>query len=277
MSKNKKSTEVELCITDHTKTFLEIRNVLHPEEILPLEREKPPWFQIKEEVEEKFDLLRKEINQLAEVMEAPPRILIGFEMKSDIDQRCTRLTNDFDNCFKLVSDLEQCDKSDEQHAICKNLHSKYCSKLATMLDEFRKMQTRYIRAVEGPLVQGEENEEDFYMSPQMYEQDQNLETIRYEEESAIMRRNEYQKIHKEINDIKNLSRQIYDLVIEQGTLMDRIDQNLVNAIERISEGNENIQVTIKMGQTNLIYWVVLLVSVVIFSIVVIVMIRLKRG
>jgi len=275
--KHRERTEEELSITNHTNTFMQMRQECQHEVNLPVEREMPLWVQIKQDSETQMKSMKAEMKELREIMDTPPSVLDTFNTKNDIDFRCTKLTAQIDSLYKLVTELDkQTDISNEQISICKNLRINLCTKLTVMLNEFRAMQSYYSKVVEGPIVQGEENEEDI-PNHQMIENDPVFDTIRDEGEAANLRGIEYQKIHKMVYELKNLFTQLSDMVIEQGSLMDRIDQNLVTATLDIDKGRENIVKAITYGKSNLICWIGLLVIIVIFSVIVIVVIRLRRG
>jgi len=144
-----------------------------------------------------------------------------------------------------------------------------------MLTSFKQMQNKYTYEVEGPVVQGEEiDDPDSYKMP-VY--DTSFDIIALEEEQALQRREEYIKIHKTITELKTLMTELSDLVIAQGTIMDRIDMNITTAVEHMNVATSELKIAIPKSTTNLYCWIGLLVVIVVFSVIVIVIIRLRRG
>jgi len=269
---------------DLTALFLNFRKECYrpppPENedpVLPVQREEPIWVQIKNESEDKMKRIKIEMLDLSDLMERPPNLLETNDTKIEIDQRCTILMRDFDNCFQMVRELDKHgEHSDEQRSICIHIRENLCGKLSIMISDFKQMQNRYAKVVEGPVVEGQEIEdEDEWMK--MIPYDPELDRLKFEEELARLRGIEYQKIYKSIREIKELFTQLSELIIEQGTIMDRIEMHLINANEYIEQGGREIKETIPKSKTGLTLWVVLLVIVIIISVIVIVMIKIRRG
>ena len=61
------------------------------------------------------------------------------------------------------------------------------------------------------------------------------------DKDIISRKTEINKIVKQMNDLSELFREISTLVIEQGTLLDRIDFNVSDATRHVSAGNRELQ------------------------------------
>jgi len=93
---------------------------------------------------------------------------------------------------------------------------------------------------------------------------------------ARERLREIRKIAKSIQDIKMMFIEISDMVVTQGTVLDRIDQNLVQADLHIAEGVVNLVETKTHESQSAKCWLVFLAVVVVFSIIIVIVIRNKR-
>jgi len=260
---------------DLTQVFLNMRKELGRDVILHVQPENPEWVDIKIEAENDIIKLNNDMQRLSEKMSAPPSLLSTSDSKNEIDHECSELMKDFEDCFKKVKQLDDQKISDEQQSICSHIRANLCKKLTEMLTSFKQMQNKYTYEVEGPVVQGEEiDDPDSYKMP-VY--DTSFDIIALEEEQALQRREEYIKIHKTITELKTLMTELSDLVIAQGTIMDRIDMNITTAVEHMNVATTELKIAIPKSTTNLYCWIGLLVVIVVFSVIVIVIIRLRRG
>lgn len=67
------------------------------------------------------------------------------------------------------------------------------------------------------------------------------EDVAVTDKDIISRKAEIDKIVKQMNDLSELFREISTMVIEQGTLLDRIDFNVSDAARHVSAGNRELQ------------------------------------
>jgi len=260
---------------DLTPIFLNMRKELG-REVFHVMPEFPEWVKIKEDSEREITNLNDAMLKLSEKMSAPPSLLSTTDSKTEIDQECSELMKDFEDCFKKVKQLDdQLTISDEQQSMCSHIRSHLCKKLTEMLTAFKQMQNKYTYEVEGPIVPGEETDDPDADKMPVY--DTSFDIIALEEEQALQRREEYKKIHKTITELKTLMTELSDLVIAQGTVMDRIDMNITNAVEHMNVANQELVIAIPKSTTNLYCWIGLLVVIIVFSVTVIVIIRLRRG
>jgi len=85
-----------------------------------------------------------------------------------------------------------------------------------------------------------------------------------------------EKLQKSVQDIKMMFMEISDMVITQGTVLDRIDQNITQADRDINVGVINLVETDTQESQNTKCWLAFLIVVIIFSIIIVIVIRNKR-
>jgi len=91
--------------------------------------------------------------------------------------------------------------------------------------------------------------------------------------SAKERLREIRKIAKSVQDIKLMFMEISDMVTTQGTVLDRIDQNITTADMNVNVGVVNlIETNTTEGQSTKC-WLAFLIIVIIFSIIIVIVIR----
>jgi syntaxin 16 len=67
-----------------------------------------------------------------------------------------------------------------------------------------------------------------------------------EEESKVQSSREIQNLAKTISDLAVLFKDLSVLVVEQGTILDRIDYNILDAKQNIVKANVHIESTLKI-------------------------------
>jgi syntaxin 16 len=67
-----------------------------------------------------------------------------------------------------------------------------------------------------------------------------------EEESKVQSSREIQNLAKTISDLAVLFKDLSVLVVEQGTILDRIDYNILDAKQNITKANVHIESTLKI-------------------------------
>jgi len=100
--------------------------------------------------------------------------------------------------------------------------------------------------------------------------------INIHQREARERNKEIRKIAKSMMDLKALFMDISEMVITQGTILDRIDQNLTTTEQHITVGVQELTETKVMESSSTKCWLALLIIIIIFSIVVVIIIRSKR-
>lgn len=279
-----KRDENFLVIGNKTEDYINMRReILRDSVNLPLQREEPAWLNIKKEGEERISRIKREIKDLKEMMLKPLSLLDNIsEHQKEIDQRCEELMAEFDKCFKLVRQLEVDEKdpkkklSLEQVSLRSHICSKLCGILSDEISDFKQMQNNYAKVIEGPTVAGEEvEEEEEWMK--MIPYDPETEKYEFEQELARLRGVEYMKIYASVRELKELFTSLSRLVVEQGTIMDRIEMHLVEAHRNMDEATEILKPIVLKSSRGLYCWIGLLVFVVIFSVAVIVIIKIRRG
>jgi syntaxin 16 len=162
---------------------------------------------------------------------------------------------------KLVETIDTSKEPTSQEEVMKrNMKISLVNELNDLSIQFRNEQQEYLKNMErykanqrANKVQYEESYED--MEPEerqrLMELEQKLESdpgftdeqIRQmiQNEESIMRRDrELREILKSIVELNELFKEFSSLVVEQGTLLDRIDYNIEAACSFVKEGNKNL-------------------------------------
>jgi len=98
-----------------------------------------------------------------------------------------------------------------------------------------------------------------------------------DEEYIKARDQEIEKILKQMKEISRLYYDLADMVVEQGELIDRIEETIIEAQVNVGKGVDLInQATNEEGKTNSKLWRTILIAVVILVIIIIALLFLTK-
>jgi len=135
--------------------------------------------------------------------------------------------------------------SDAEYKVRKNLQSGVAKRLQTLSGKFRAMQKEYLNRVKKQKsgTDGGAAYEMLSKDPRIvdsvdhgFNQSQ-LNAVGNIEELVNQRDEEITKIAKSVEELATIFKELAVLVIDQGTILDRIDYNMDQAVEHAKEGN----------------------------------------
>jgi syntaxin 16 len=146
------------------------------------------------------------------------------------------------------SDFFESDSDDLQYKIKDNMNQNILSELNTFSKKFKLNQEIYSQKCKELII--EDEEENLYemndistTSSELNENVKNGENFLMKEEPDLLlqsRENELNEIVKGVNNLQELFKDLHTLVLEQGTILDRIDYNIDIGYDNISKGKKKI-------------------------------------
>ena len=217
---------------------------------------------------ESFTELERTINAKMELLVAAQRDVFqprfsassaGEELESQVvhyNEEIQRLLREVDRITQNVSQLRDSATAAEQHA-AGNVRKHLSTRLANLLTSFRKAQSGYTNQMK----QREDKKQRFKRvvttDAQTYERLEREEKVTgflamgYSEaevsellflESQKREQNEaISKILESVKEVHDMFADLRDMVIEQGTMLDRIDFNLEKSATSLNKGNEQLK------------------------------------
>ena len=189
--------------------------------------------------------------------------MVNFEVdeeqqEHEIDMKTMEITELFRHAENLLKKFskqgDEKEISDSERVVRRNMQSQIAKKLQGLSMNFRTTQKQYMKRVQGQKngsgdtafdYLGQDNKASSSSGASQLEIDLGFTTSQLlvveEAEDAVNQRDEeIQKIAKSIEELAAIFKELAVLVIDQGTILDRIDYNMENAVEHAKEGVEQL-------------------------------------
>ncbi|KAK2953778.1 Syntaxin 16 [Blattamonas nauphoetae] len=164
--------------------------------------------------------------------------------------------------------------------IRKNLQTELNGELLSLSQTFRSTQREFMQKLQGRDQQAakqsnQENIFDSFDEPEAYsigftrEQEEQVQKNRTNVQERV---SQIQAISRSIHQVQQMFQEMHILVVEQGTLIDRIDQNLMNTQAHVQEAMEQLTQAEKHQKSARFKTCILLLTVAVVVIVIVVII-----
>lgn len=208
----------------------------------------PGWVDISDQVSADMQQARA---KMAELAKAHGRALMPSFDETSKEERTIELlsqqiTKLLKKCEQRLQQLSRPTGPSEQDAnIRKNVQRSLATDLQTLSMDFRKQQKGYLnrlqRQQEGQAV---DDGIGLRKQPRASEDDdfsqsfttQHLAQLRQNEALSVEREKEIDQIVQSVNDLAQIMKDLSVLVIDQGTIVDRIDYNITNVAASVEQG-----------------------------------------
>eukprot|EP00897_Mesotaenium_endlicherianum_P006454 jgi/Mesen1/5837/ME000297S05029 len=212
----------------------------------------PMWVDVSEKVKEDMQRLK---SKTAELSKAHARALLPtFDNENTHDETVELLTQEITiglkRCEKSLQRLTKGSTGGEDNNIARNVQRSMATDLQQLSMDFRKMQKGYLRRLQAQQEgasnsglptpsQSVQREDDDLFDPG-FDERQTMR-VRRMEASTVEREQEMKEIVQSVNDLAQVMRDLSVLVIDQGTIVDRIDYNIQNVGAAIDKGMKHLK------------------------------------
>ena len=197
------------------------------------------------------------------------------KLNKSIKELSAEMTLELKDCQKILKEIIA-DKTDEDDAIFNNLNSKQIKQnmkqnIITKINEFTKKfklnQELYNNKFNDFVIDEDIANKSFSMKKNDEEENKNSNDFLSTQENYSQLRKRDQDLTNLLNSVNELAQIFKDmqtLVMEQGTILDRIDYNIEVASTNISKGKKNITKADKYMKNNCFRNVIIVLIVIIF-------------
>jgi len=197
------------------------------------------------------------------------------KLNKSIKELSAEMTLELKDCQKILKEIIA-DKTDEDDTLLNNLNSKQIKQnmkqnIITKINEFTKKfklnQELYNNKFNDFVIDEDIANKSFSMKKNDEEENKNSNDFLSTQENYSQLRKRDQDLTNLLNSVNELAQIFKDmqtLVMEQGTILDRIDYNIEVASTNISKGKKNITKADKYMKNNCFRNVIIILIVIIF-------------
>lgn len=217
-------------------------------DVIEMDMLPPSWMDISTQVESQLQGITSLIGRLAPLHKK--HALPGFDDRSaeerEIEQLTLQITQGLHRCQALVKKFEalshQVDANDQALIkMCNNMKVAMAGKVQDTSAMFRKMQSSYLKVLRKDPTYASTGsiEQDVQLSRQALEQTQDL--IHDEQDAEVRQREqEINKIAQAILEVADIFKDLQTMVIDQGSLVDRIDFNVETMYQSVKDADREL-------------------------------------
>ncbi|GMP63850.1 hypothetical protein CsSME_00025370 [Camellia sinensis var. sinensis] len=215
----------------------------------------PAWVDVSEEIAANVQRVRVKIGELskAHAKALMPSFGDGKEDQCRIEALTQEITGLLKKSEKRLQRLSAGGPSEDSN-IRKNVQRSLATDLQSLSMELRKKQSTYLKRLrqqkEGPEPDGVDIEMNLNGNNSRREDDEfddigfnehQMAKLRKSEAFTAEREREIQQVVESVNDLAQIMKDLSVLIIDQGTIVDRIDYNIQNVAASVEEGFKQLQ------------------------------------
>lgn len=220
------------------------------EMVIELAHLPPRWVDLVDDVSEQIDDIVSKIARLESMHKS--HLLPGFDDRSQEEREINMLTHEitaqFQSCGGLVRSISDHQVFGQEQVVGKNIQSSLAQRLQERSAAFRQSQAQYLQKMSqrknvntDVFALDEEHERAAALRFDMTMTDEQLQVMESDQALITEREGELAKIHESIVELAAVFGQMQELVIDQGTLLDRIDYNIENTVVNVAAAAQELE------------------------------------
>ncbi|XP_066521151.1 syntaxin-16 isoform X5 [Hoplias malabaricus] len=256
---------------------------LDPEAAVGVTKRLPPkWVEGVDEIQYEISRIQQKMKELATLHDKHmnrPTLDDSSEAEHAIEITTQEITQMFHRCQRSVRGLQSrcghCTQQEEK--LLRNIVSSLALSLQELSTGFRHTQSSYLKRMKNR----EERSRHFFDSGPLMEEDEDIalyergftdDQLALVEQNSVMveeREREIRQIVQSISDLNEIFRDLGGMVVEQGTVLDRIDFNVEQACVKTEDGLRQLQKAEQYQKKNRKMLVILILFVIVVILIVI--------
>ncbi|KAF7711321.1 syntaxin-16 isoform X1 [Silurus meridionalis] len=240
----------------------------------------PKWIEGVDEIQYEITRIRQKMKELASLHDRHmnrPTLDDSTKEEHAIEITTQEITQMFHRCQRAVVGLQSrsghC--TEQEGRLLRNVISSLAQSLQDLSTNFRHTQSSYLKRMKNR----EERSKHFFDSGPLMEEDEGIalhdrgftdDQLALVEQNTVMveeRERDIQQIVQSISDLNEIFRDLATMVVEQGTVLDRIDFNVEQACIKTEDGVKQLQKAEQYQKKNRKMLVILILFVIIIILI----------
>ncbi|KAJ2783156.1 Integral membrane protein SED5 [Coemansia interrupta] len=219
------------------------------EMVIELAHLPPRWVDLVDDFKEQMDDIARKIKRLDAMHKK--HLLPGFDDRTGEEREINTLTHEittqFQSCGGLVRSIAQHQTFGQEQVVGKNIQSSLALRLQEQSAAFRTSQSAYLHKMS---LRKDVNTDVFALDIEhersasrrfdMTLTDEQLQMVESNEAEIAHREGELAKIHESIVQLAEIFGQMQEMIIDQGTMLDRIDYNVENTVVNVAAAADEL-------------------------------------
>uniref|UniRef100_A0AC34F6R4 t-SNARE coiled-coil homology domain-containing protein n=1 Tax=Panagrolaimus sp. ES5 TaxID=591445 RepID=A0AC34F6R4_9BILA len=245
----------------------------------------PSWVNVVDEISYELERIQSRKNLLKDFQQKHlKRPDFSDETSAKEQEKIKELTEEVTNIFthvrRLIRLLQEAETSrrPKLEQLRENVTASFLFTLNNLLNEFRSNQSNYVRQIDARkknvdsfLLATDQNTGAFDVFNEI-EGNNSTEDLTIDQLQAIVenenmvreREKEVIKISKSILELNTLFKDLASLVLDQGTILDRIDYNVEQSVIKIKSAFQNVQKAEQYSRNRKMHFIVVLAGIALF-------------
>ncbi|KAJ2506696.1 Integral membrane protein SED5 [Coemansia sp. RSA 1939] len=251
--------------------------------VIELSHLPPRWADLVDDFNEQLEDAARKIKRLEGMHKS--HLLPGFDDRSgeerEIEKLTHEITSQFQACSALVRSVAQHHQAHgQEQTVGRNIQSSLAQKLQERTAAFRQSQSAYMHKVSlrkdvstDVFALDEDHDRATSRRFDMTLTDEQLLAIESNEAAIAEREGEIAKIHHSITELAAVFGQMQEMIIDQGTMLDRIDYNIENAAVNLASAADELQTADKYHKQTTANKCIIVLGVVVIVLVLVLIIK----